>query len=120
LAVIARSGSDEAISLKSGPLPVFICVFCGSITLIYASTEFRWVHFRSGPLQRGTYDREENGTANHANHAKGAGALQAQDDAPDIEAGLPKSSSRQILGFSHSSNVQFLCISYKGLQNRLS
>jgi hypothetical protein len=29
--------------------------------------------------------REENGTANHAEHAKGGGALQAQDDAFDLQ-----------------------------------
>jgi hypothetical protein len=33
-------------------------------------------------------DRKENGTANHANHAKGGGALQGQDDAFDLKARL--------------------------------
>jgi hypothetical protein len=37
---------------------------------------------------RGLSDRKENGTANHAEHAKGGGALQGQDDAFDLKARL--------------------------------
>jgi len=33
-------------------------------------------------------DRKENGTANHAEHAKGGGALQTQNDAFDLKARL--------------------------------
>ena len=44
------------------------------------------VHVCPGSAQRGLSDREENGTANHAEHAKGGGALQAQDDAFDLKA----------------------------------
>jgi hypothetical protein len=33
-------------------------------------------------------DRKENGTANHAEHAKGSGALQGQGDAFDLKARL--------------------------------
>ena len=38
--------------------------------------------------QRGLSDRKEIGTANHAEHAKGSGALQGQDDAFDLKARL--------------------------------
>ena len=38
--------------------------------------------------QRGLSGRKENGTANHAEHAKGGGALQGQDDALDLKAWL--------------------------------
>jgi hypothetical protein len=40
-------------------------------------------------------DRKENGTANHAEHAKGGGALQGEDDAFDLKAMLAEVSSRQ-------------------------
>jgi hypothetical protein len=43
---------------------------------------------RHGSAQRGLPDRKENGTANHAEHAKGGGALQGQDDAFDLKARL--------------------------------
>jgi hypothetical protein len=36
----------------------------------------------------GLSDREENGTANHAEHAKGGGALQGQHHASDLKAKL--------------------------------
>ena len=38
--------------------------------------------------QRGLSDRKENGTAKHAEHAKGGGALKGQDDAFDLKARL--------------------------------
>jgi hypothetical protein len=38
--------------------------------------EFSWPHSFPGSAQRGLSDREENGTAKHAEHAKGGGALQ--------------------------------------------
>ena len=50
--------------------------------------EFSWVHVCPGSAQRGLSDRKENGTANHAEHAKGGGALQGQDDAFDLKARL--------------------------------
>jgi hypothetical protein len=50
--------------------------------------EFGRVHVCPGSAQRGLFDRKENGTANHANHAKGDGALQGQDDAFDLKARL--------------------------------
>jgi hypothetical protein len=37
---------------------------------------------------RGLSDRKENGTANHAEHAKGGSALEGQDDAFDLKARL--------------------------------
>jgi hypothetical protein len=40
------------------------------------------------PRSAGLSDRKENGTANHAKHAKGGGALQGQDDAFDLKARL--------------------------------
>ncbi len=36
----------------------------------------------------GLSDRKKNGTAKHAEHAKGGGALQGQDDAFDLKARL--------------------------------
>jgi hypothetical protein len=50
--------------------------------------EFGRVHVFPGSAQRGLSDREENGTANHAEHAKGGGALQVEDDAFDLKPGL--------------------------------
>jgi hypothetical protein len=50
--------------------------------------EIRSVHVFPGSAQRGLSDREEIGTANHAKHAKGGGALQVQDDAFDLKARL--------------------------------
>jgi hypothetical protein len=50
--------------------------------------EFSRVHVCHGSAQRGPSDRKENQTAKHAEHAKGGGALQAQDDAFDLKAGL--------------------------------
>jgi hypothetical protein len=50
--------------------------------------EFGWVHSRPDSAQRGLSDRKENGTANHAEHAKGGGALQGQYDAFDLKARL--------------------------------
>jgi hypothetical protein len=46
------------------------------------------VHVCPGSAQRGLSDRKENGTANHAKHAKDGGALQVQDDAFDLKARL--------------------------------
>jgi hypothetical protein len=50
--------------------------------------EFSSAHVCPGSAQRSLSDREENGTAKHAEHAKGGGALQAQDDAFDLKARL--------------------------------
>lgn len=50
--------------------------------------EFRWVHVCPGSARRGPSDREENGTAKHAKHAKGGGALQVEDNAVDLKARL--------------------------------
>jgi hypothetical protein len=50
--------------------------------------EFSGVYVCPGSPQRGLSDRKENGTANHAEHAKGGGALQGQDDAFDLKARL--------------------------------
>jgi hypothetical protein len=50
--------------------------------------EFGWVHVCLGSAQRCLSDRKENGTANHAEHAKGGGALQGRDDAFDLKARL--------------------------------
>ena len=50
--------------------------------------EFSCLHVCPGSALRGWSDREENGTANHAKHAKGGGALQVQDDAFDLKARL--------------------------------
>jgi hypothetical protein len=50
--------------------------------------EFSWVHSCPGSAQHGLSDRKENGTAKHAEHAKGGGALQGQDDAFDLKARL--------------------------------
>ena len=41
---------------------------------------------RSKLAIRGLSDREQNGTAKHAEHAKGGGALQVQDDAFNLKA----------------------------------
>jgi hypothetical protein len=41
-----------------------------------------------GSAQRGLSDRKDNGTANHAKHAKGGGALQVHDYAFDLKARL--------------------------------
>jgi hypothetical protein len=41
-----------------------------------------------GLAQRGPSDQEENGTAKHAEHAKGGGALQVEDNAFDLKARL--------------------------------
>jgi hypothetical protein len=46
------------------------------------------VHVCPGSPQRALSDRKENGTANHAEHAKGGGALQGQDYASDLKARL--------------------------------
>jgi hypothetical protein len=64
--------------------------------------EFSWVHVCPGSAQRGPSDRDENGTANHAEHAKGGGALQGQDDAFDLKARLAKveqQAEMQVCGF---------------------
>jgi hypothetical protein len=45
-----------------------------------------WVPVYPGSAQRRLSEGKENGTANHAEHAKGDGALQAQDDAFDLKA----------------------------------
>ncbi len=50
--------------------------------------EFNWVHVCLGSPQRGLSDRKENGTAKHAEHARGGGDFQGQDDAFDLEARL--------------------------------
>jgi hypothetical protein len=50
--------------------------------------EFSWLHVCLGSVQRDLSGRKENGTANHAEHAKGGGALQGQDDAFDLHARL--------------------------------
>jgi hypothetical protein len=47
-----------------------------------------WMHVCPGSARRGPSDREENGTAKHAKHANGGGALQVQDDAFDLKARL--------------------------------
>jgi hypothetical protein len=46
------------------------------------------MHVCHGSAPRGLSDREENGTAKHAEHAKGSGALQVEDDAFDLKARL--------------------------------
>jgi hypothetical protein len=46
------------------------------------------VHLCPGSARRGLSDHKENGTAKHAEHAKGGGALQVQDDAFDLKARL--------------------------------
>jgi len=69
-----RPGS--AVSRPSAPGPVV------------EPDEFSRVHVCPGSAQRGLSDRKENGTANHAEHAKGGGALQGQDDAFDLKARL--------------------------------
>ena len=52
--------------------------------------KFSWLHVYPGSAQRGLSDQKEYGTANHAKHAKGGGALQGQDDAFDLKARLAK------------------------------
>jgi len=65
------------------------CVFCGSAFLVYywrnpfQFAESNW--YTPARLQRGLTVRKENGTAKHAEHAKGGGALQGQDDAFDLK-----------------------------------
>jgi hypothetical protein len=56
--------------------------------LIARSSSKPKVHVCPGSAQRGLSGREENGTAKHAKHAKGGGALQVQDDAFDLKARL--------------------------------
>jgi hypothetical protein len=46
------------------------------------------VHLCPGSARRGLSDHKENGTAKHAEHAKGGGALQVEDDAFDLKARL--------------------------------
>jgi hypothetical protein len=67
---------DLAVSRPSAPGPVI------------EPDEFSCVHVCPGSAQRGLSDRKEIGTANHAEHAKGSGALQGQDDAFDLKARL--------------------------------
>jgi hypothetical protein len=61
---------QSLISAAHGP-----CMFCSSNPL-------------PRPAQRALSDRKENGTANHAEHAKGSGASQGQDNAFDLKARL--------------------------------
>ena len=46
------------------------------------------VNHRSKLVMHSLSDHKENGTANHAEHAKGGGALQCQDDAFDLKPRL--------------------------------
>ena len=50
--------------------------------------ELDWGRVCPGFAQSGLSDRKENGTANHAEHAKGGGAFQGHDDAFDLKARL--------------------------------
>jgi hypothetical protein len=50
--------------------------------------EFSWVRGCPGSARCGLSDRKKNGTAKHAEHAKGEGASQGQDDAFDLKARL--------------------------------
>jgi hypothetical protein len=55
-----------------------------------------------GSAQRGLSDKEENGTANHAEHAKGSGALQGQDYALELKprlAEVEQQAEMQVRGF---------------------
>jgi hypothetical protein len=61
-----------------------------------------WVHVCPGSAQRGLSDREENGTAKHAKHAKGGGALQVEDNAVDLKARfaeVEQQAKMQVRGF---------------------
>jgi hypothetical protein len=69
---------DRRLTLSSPASICVFCVVCGSTFLVYCPR----------PAQRALSDRKENGTANHAEHAKGSGALQGQDDAFDLKARL--------------------------------
>ena len=51
---------------------------------------------------------QENGTANHAEHAKGGGALQILDDAFDREARLAKIEQRAEMQARHFQIIQAL------------
>jgi hypothetical protein len=53
-------------------------------------------------------DRKENGTANHAEHAKGGGALQGQDDAFDLKARLAKVEQQAEMQASRLKIIQAL------------
>jgi hypothetical protein len=57
--------------------------------------EFSSVRVCPGSPQRALSGQKENGTANHAEHAMGSGALQGQDDAFDLKANLKESSSQR-------------------------
>jgi hypothetical protein len=79
----AALGQDWPISRPSTPGPVL------------EQDEFSWVHVCLGSPQRGLPDQKENGTANHAKHAKGGGAYRARTMRLISRRGLPKLSSRQ-------------------------
>jgi hypothetical protein len=65
---------DLAISRPSAPGPVV------------EPDDFSGVHVCRGSAQHGLSDRNKNGTADHAEHAKGGGALKCYDEAFDLEA----------------------------------
>jgi hypothetical protein len=70
----SRPGLAVSRSSAPGPMP--------------EQDEFCWMHVCPRSAQRSPPNQKENGTANHAEHAKGGGASQVQDDAFDLKARL--------------------------------